>query len=86
LAEHTVNEAIEEQARQVGETPLHVIDLIRKKRDGGRLDARELAYIVKGAAYESIPAEQLAAWLMAAWIRGLSLEETQALALAMRDS
>jgi len=81
-----VSEAIEEQARQVSETPLHVIDLIRKKRDGGRLDARELAFIVKGAACESIPVEQLAAWLMSAWIRGLSLEETQALALAMRDS
>jgi len=29
---------------------------------------------------------ELAAWLMAAWIRGLSLSETRALTLAMRDS
>ena len=35
---------------------------------------------------ESIPADQLAAWLMAAWINGLSLDETRALTLAMRDS
>ncbi len=34
----------------------------------------------------SIPLEQLAAWLMAARIRGLSLDETRALTLAMRDS
>lgn len=42
--------------------------------------------MVAGAASESIPLEQLAAWLMAAWIRGLNVEETRALALAMRDS
>ena len=66
--------------------PLHTIDLIRKKRDGGTLDAREIAFLVSGAAAESIPPEQLSAWLMAVWIRGLSLEETRALTIAMRDS
>jgi len=66
--------------------PLHVIDIIRKKRDGGTLDAREIGYIASGAASGSIPLEQLAAWLMAAWLRGLSLDETRALTLAMRDS
>jgi pyrimidine-nucleoside phosphorylase len=69
-----------------GDSPLHIIDLIRKKRDGGALDARELSFLVAGAANESIPVEQLAAWLMAAWLRGLSLEETRALTIAMRDS
>jgi pyrimidine-nucleoside phosphorylase len=67
-------------------SPLHVIDLIRKKRDGGSLDPREIAFLVSGAAAASIPLEQLSAWLMAAWIRGLSLDETRALTLAMRDS
>ena len=67
-------------------TPLHVIDLIRKKRDGESLDAPEIAFIAAGAASGSIPLEQLAAWLMAAWLRGLSLDETRALTLAMRDS
>jgi len=66
--------------------PLHMIDLIRKKRDGGSLDAREIGFLVAGAAAESIPPEQLAAWLMAAWLRGLSAEETRALTVAMRDS
>ncbi len=67
-------------------TPLHMIDLIRKKRDSGVLSARELSFIAGGAADESIPIEQLAAWLMAAWLRGLSMEETRALTLSMRDS
>jgi pyrimidine-nucleoside phosphorylase len=66
--------------------PLHVIDLIRKKRDGLSLDPREIAFLVTSAACGSIPLEQLSAWLMAAFLRGLSLEETRALTLAMRDS
>jgi pyrimidine-nucleoside phosphorylase len=63
-----------------------MIDIIRKKRDGGALDEREIGFVVAGAASAEIPLEQLAAWLMAAWIRELSLEETRALTLAMRDS
>jgi len=66
--------------------PLHTIDLIRKKRGGGALDAREIGFLVSGAASGSIPAEQLSAWLMAAFLRGLSLDETRSLTLAMRDS
>jgi pyrimidine-nucleoside phosphorylase len=66
--------------------PLHVVDLIRKKRDGGALDARQIGFLVSGAASGSIPLEQLSAWLMAAWLRGLSLDEIRSLTLAMRDS
>ncbi|MDE3200137.1 MAG: thymidine phosphorylase [Acidobacteriota bacterium] len=64
----------------------HMIDLILRKRDGGALTDNELAFIARGAADGSIPLEQLAAWLMATWLRGLSLTETRALTLAMRDS
>ena len=35
---------------------------------------------------ESIPLEQLSAWLMAALLNGLTIDETRALAVAMRDS
>ena len=66
--------------------PLHTIDLIRKKRDGGALDDREIGFLVSGATSGSIPPEQLAAWLMAAFLQGLSLDETRALTIAMRDS
>jgi len=71
---------------ELSAAPLHMIDIIRKKRDGGELDAREIAYVAAGAADGSIPEAELAAWLMASWIRGLSLDETRALTLAMRDS
>ncbi len=67
-------------------TPLHMIDIIRKKRDAEALDAHEIGFVASGAANGSIPSDQLAAWLMAAWIRGLSLDETRALTLTMRDS
>ncbi len=78
-------EALESSRSAVG-VPLHAIDLIRKKRDGLALTGREIKFLADGAASGSIPSDQLAAWLMAACIRGLSLEETRALTLAMRDS
>jgi pyrimidine-nucleoside phosphorylase len=71
---------------ETNQSPLHVIDLIRKKRDGLAPDPREIAFLVTGAASGSIPLEQLSAWLMAAFLRGLSLDETRSLTLAMRDS
>ena len=67
-------------------SPVHMIDLIAKKRDGGSLDANEIAFLAAGAADGSICVEQLAAWLMAARLRGLSLEETRVLTQEMRDS
>ena len=65
---------------------MHPIDLIRKTRDRQPLSAQEIHFLVVGAAAESIPIEQLAAWLMAARIQGLSLDEIRLLTLAMRDS
>ena len=67
-------------------SPIHTIDLIRKKRDRAALTEEEIRFLVHGAATESIPAEQLAAWLMAAWLNGLKLDEIRALTVAMRDS
>jgi pyrimidine-nucleoside phosphorylase len=66
--------------------PIHMIDLIRKKRDRGTLSEDEIRFLVRGAASESIPLEQLSAWLMAAWLNGLELDEIRALTVAMRDS
>ena len=66
--------------------PVHMIDLIRKKRDRGTLSEAEIGFLVRGAASESIPPEQLSAWLMAAWLNGLELDEIRALTVAMRDS
>ena len=71
---------------ELSAAPLHMIDIIRKKRDGGELDLRQIAFVAAGAANGSIPEAELAAWLMASWLKGLSLDETRALTLAMRDS
>ncbi|MGA8042081.1 MAG: thymidine phosphorylase [Terracidiphilus sp.] len=65
---------------------LHMIDLIRKKRDGGVMTPREIDFFVRGSARGIFPPEQIAAWLMAALLQGLTRSETHALTIAMRDS
>ena len=44
---------------------MHAVDLIQKKRDGGRLSRTELEFLVKGYVGGEIPDYQMAAWLMA---------------------
>jgi pyrimidine-nucleoside phosphorylase len=63
-----------------------VIDLIRKKRDGGALSAAEIGYLIDGCTNGSIPDYQMAAWLMAVVLRGMTREETAALTHAMLHS
>jgi pyrimidine-nucleoside phosphorylase len=65
---------------------MHAVDLIRKKRDGAELTPEEIQFLVHGAATETIPEDQLAACLMAAFLRGLSLREVDALTTAMKLS
>ena len=50
---------------------MRAYDLIRKKRDGGTLDPEELRFIVRGATTGEIADEQLSAFLMAVFFRGL---------------
>ncbi|WP_099865970.1 thymidine phosphorylase [Pararhizobium haloflavum] len=61
-------------------------ELIRKKRDGGRLDAGDIADFIKGITDETISEGQIAAFAMAVFFQGLQSEEAVALTLAMRDS
>ncbi|HTW46533.1 MAG TPA: thymidine phosphorylase, partial [Acidobacteriaceae bacterium] len=65
---------------------LHAVDIVRRKRDGEVLTADEIRFIVDGAARETIPDDQLSAWLMAVFLRGLSLSELDTLTTAMRFS
>ncbi len=61
-------------------------EIISKKRDGGELAREEIAFVVSGCAGGGIPDEQIAAWLMAVYIRGLSERETADLTETMLAS
>ncbi len=65
---------------------MRAIDIIRRKREGGEHSAEEIAFLVAGASSGSIPDYQLAAWLMAVVLRGLSASEMAALTQAMLHS
>jgi pyrimidine-nucleoside phosphorylase len=65
---------------------MRAVDLIRKKRDSGEHSREEIDFLVSGYTRGDIPDYQMAAWLMATWLRGLSLDETAALTEAMLHS
>jgi pyrimidine-nucleoside phosphorylase len=65
---------------------MRAVDLIQKKRDSGEHSREELSYLVTGYTKGEIPDYQMAAWLMAVWIRGLSPAETAALTEVMLHS
>src|SRR5438874_12884308 len=50
---------------------MRAYDLIKKKRDGGVLAPEELRFLALGAANGTVADEQLAAFLMAVFFRGL---------------
>ncbi|MCE1234724.1 MAG: thymidine phosphorylase [Hyphomicrobiales bacterium] len=61
-------------------------ELIRRKRDGGRLTDAEIVAMVAGLTDGSWSEGQVAAFAMAVVFRGLELSERVALTKAMRDS
>jgi pyrimidine-nucleoside phosphorylase len=65
---------------------MRAVDLIRKKRDSGEHSHEEIEFLISGYTRGEIPDYQMAAWLMSAWIRGLSRGETTALTHAMLHS
>jgi pyrimidine-nucleoside phosphorylase/thymidine phosphorylase len=65
---------------------MRAVDLIRKKRDSGEHSREEIEFLISGYTRGEIPDYQMAAWLMSAWIRGLSRAETTALTQAMLHS
>src|SRR5947209_7626038 len=62
---------------------MRTVELVERKRDGGRLSRDELAYLVTGYTKGSIPDYQMAAFCMAVVWRGMDMRETAALTAAM---
>jgi pyrimidine-nucleoside phosphorylase len=59
------------------------VDLIARKRDGGEVPPAELRAFVLGYARGALPDYQMAAFLMAGYLRGFSRAEAEALTDAM---
>jgi len=65
---------------------MRAVDLIRKKRDSRELSREEIEFLVSGYTRREIPDYQMAAWLMAVWIRGMNRAELAALTEVMLHS
>lgn len=63
-----------------------MLEVIAHRRDGLGNSAEELDLVARGAAFGDVPDYQLAAWLMAAYLRPLSARETADLTRAMAAS
>ena len=61
-------------------------EIIRHKRDGQKLTAKEIEFFVKGIADNSISEGQVGAFAMAVYFNGMEMDERVSLALGMRDS
>ena len=65
---------------------MNIVDLIIKKRDGGKLTKDEIEFFIKGVTDSSIPDYQVSAMLMAIFFQNLDNEETSELTMAMAHS
>ena len=61
-------------------------EIIARKRDGGKLTRQEIEFILSGYLSGAIPDYQMSAFLMAVFIRGMDLEETEELTWCMLNS
>ncbi|HMI90115.1 MAG TPA: thymidine phosphorylase [Polyangiales bacterium] len=60
--------------------------LIARKRDGLELSPAEIAWLINGFVADEVADYQMSAFAMAVLLRGMTVRETTALTLAMRDS
>ncbi len=65
---------------------MRATDIIARKRDGEALSTGEIDWFIQGVTSGAIPDYQIAAWLMAVYLRGMSRRETVDLALAIARS
>jgi len=55
---------------------MNIVELIRKKREGGSLSEEEFRFLITGYIQGEIPDYQMSAFLMACYFRGMGCEET----------
>ncbi|HTX63499.1 MAG TPA: thymidine phosphorylase [Acidimicrobiales bacterium] len=60
-----------------------MVELIRRKRDGGRLEGDEIEWLVNAYVADLVPDYQMAAFLMAVYFSGLDRQELGRLTAAM---
>jgi pyrimidine-nucleoside phosphorylase len=65
---------------------MRAVDLIRKKRDGGEHSRPEIEFLISSYTRGDLPDYQMAAWLMASWLRGLGGAEIAFLTETMLHS
>jgi pyrimidine-nucleoside phosphorylase len=65
---------------------MRAVDIIAKKRDGHELTRDEIGFIIRGYTAGDVANYQMAALLMAIYLRGMTTEETLALTEAMLHS
>lgn len=65
---------------------MRAYDLIAKKRDGGTMTRAELEFLIGGYVDGSIPDYQMAAWMMAVYLRGMTPQEVAELTDVMAHS
>src|ERR1700736_634626 len=65
---------------------MRVVDLIRRKRDSGELTRKEIEGLIAAYTRGDVPDYQMAAWLMAVVLRGMSRPEIAGLTEAMLHS
>ena len=65
---------------------MKIYDIIKKKRDGNALSKEEIDFFIDGYVKGDIPDYQASALCMAIYFKGMTLEETTNLTLAVRNS
>jgi pyrimidine-nucleoside phosphorylase len=65
---------------------MRAVDIIAEKRNGKKLDSRQIRFLVDGYVAGKIPDYQISAFLMAVYFRSMDEEETVALTRALIDS
>ena len=58
-------------------------DIIAKKRDGQILASDEIEWLISSYMQDKVPDYQMSAWLMAVYLRGMTIDETTALTMTM---